>query len=205
MFVLSAVVTVVVLLLTDALARSMVQGRIDSSLEHAVLSGSGRVVTVTAQIDAWSGLLALVTGQVGGVTLEVAIPVADLGAGRRVGALGGSSDADVTADGGLLIASTTLDLFGLQTPVSVELSPVVTDGALQLVPTAVRIAGTTVSADALGDREVLSSLAEPQPVDLGALPSGASLTGAEVVGDSLVLHARIEGDTARDLQGGASR
>ncbi len=203
MLAVTAVVVAGGLVVADVAVRRVVENRIASSLEQQIAARSGYDATVTAHLDAGSALLALVTGRSDGVGLDVAVPVAQLG--NAWAADGQGRDATtLSTDGGLLVASTTLRMLGPALPVVVTLRPEVSDGVLQIVPTAVQVAGTTLSVDLLAGRGELAGLAQPRQVDLGDLPDGVLLTGADVAGEDLVLHASADANAASGLRQGAS-
>jgi len=189
---------VAVLAVSDIVVRSVVEHRIEAAVERKLDTDAGLDATATARVGGPSALLALVGVRISGVQLDVAVPVSQLGS-----ALGGgeaSPDGDgpaLSTDGGLLVASTTVGLGGSGVPLAVELHPQVADGALTLVPVAVRVAGTTFSVDLLAERGSLAHLADPLTVNLGALPDGVRLTGARVDGDQLVLQAQLDDLDAR--------
>jgi len=184
---------VAVLAVSDVVARSLVEHRIEAALERELDTGADLDATVTARLGGPSALLALAGVRIGGVQLDVAVPVSELG-----GALGGggaSPGADgptLSTDGEFLVATTTVGLGGSDAPLGVELRPEVAEGALTLVPVAVRVAGATFAVDLLAERGNLTHLADPRTVNLGALPDGVRLTGAKVDGDRLVLQAQLD-------------
>lgn len=183
-----------VLAVSDVVVRSVVEHRIEAAVERKLDTGAGLDATVTARVGGPSALLALAGVRIGGVQLDVAVPVSELGSALGGGEASpdGADGPALSTDGGLLVASTTVGLGGSGVPLAVELRPEVTDGALTLVPVAVRVAGTTFSVDLLAERGNLAHLADPRTVNLSELLDGVRLTGARVDGDQLVLRAQLD-------------
>jgi hypothetical protein len=183
-----------VLAMADIMVRSVIEHRIEVAVEQKLATGAGLDATVTARVSGPSALLALVGVGSGGVQLDVAVPVSELGSALAGGEAlpDGANSPALSTDGGLLVVSTTAGLGGSGAPLGVELRPEVTDGALTLVPVAVRVAGATFSVDLLAERGILAPLADPRTVNLGVLPEGVRLTDARVDGDQLVLQAHLD-------------
>lgn len=185
---------VVALAAGDVVTRSVLEHRIAATIERRLDAAGGPDATVTARVGAPSALLGLLGVPIGGVRLDIAVPVAELGDLLSAGANSphDASGPTISVDGGLLVVTTAFRSGGSSAPLAVELRPQVSDGALILVPVAVRVAGTTFAVDLLAERGNLAHLTDPRPVDLSALPDGVHLTGARVEGARLVLQAQLD-------------
>ena len=101
-------------------------------------------------------------------------------------------DVEVTAQ---------LRVLAVTVPVGVGLSPSAADGELVLTPRTLQVAGAEVSADALLDQfgAVASTVIRDWDVCVASyLPSGMTLTGVRVAGQTLVADFSIDGGILRD-------
>ncbi|MGN8552516.1 UNVERIFIED_CONTAM: DUF2993 domain-containing protein [Microbacterium sp. SLM126] len=97
--------------------------------------------------------------------------------------------------------STELQFFGIEFPIGVALTPSVSDGDLVLTPASFELAGAQIDAGALSDR--FGALADIVVRDWSVclaqyIPAGVTLTGVEVVGDTLVAEADVDGAIVTD-------
>lgn len=129
--------------------------------------------------------------------IEVAVGAADLAA--IAGDLSGLAVESVALRDDELVVGSTISLFGLPIPIEVALVPAATDGMLVFTARSVSVSGEDFAAEELRSNPLFGALAgallQPASVCVAdRLPQSLVLSGAEIVGEELVL--TIVGDGA---------
>lgn len=97
--------------------------------------------------------------------------------------------------------STTLQLFGLEVPVGIGLTPSAADGDIVLTPASLQVAGAELSADDIRAQfgRVADGVVRDWTICVAEyIPAGVTLTSVAVVGDELVADAAIDGAIITD-------
>lgn len=106
---------------------------------------------------------------------------------------------DVAIEGGEVVATGSVGIFGLSLDLALGLTPSAVDGQLAFDPTSIRVGDQSVDADGLRDNPLLGGIADALLAQrtvciADELPAALTLTGLDVVGDELV--ATLDGSGA---------
>ncbi|MDZ8171222.1 LmeA family phospholipid-binding protein [Microbacterium xanthum] len=156
------------------------------------------------------------TGDV--VVVAEGVPVRGDAPARRIGAdltleadqvaqlltgLDGFPDAEVTLDEPDVRFDTSFEVFGLEIPVGVSLTPTAAEGAIALSPAGIEVAGARLTADQVRDQFGLIASVVLQDWTICVaeyLPAGVTLDEIAVVGDRIVVDAAVDGAITVDEQ-----
>ena len=115
--------------------------------------------------------------------------------------LEGFPDAEVTLDEPNVRLDTVFDVFGLEIPVAVSLTPSAEQGAIVLAPAGIEVAGAELTADQVRNQFGLIASAVLQDWTICVaeyLPAGVALEEIAVVGDRIVADAAVDGAIISD-------
>ena len=115
--------------------------------------------------------------------------------------LEGFPDAEVTLDEPNVRLDTVFDVFGLEIPVAVSLTPSAEEGAIVLAPAGIEVAGAELTADQVRNQFGLIASAVLQDWTICVaeyLPAGVALEEIAVVGDRIVADAAVDGAIISD-------
>ena len=105
-------------------------------------------------------------------------------------------DAEITLAEPDVRFDTDFDVFGLEIPVAVRLTPAADEGAIALSPAGIEVAGVELTADQVRDQFGLIASAVLQDWTICVaeyLPAGVTLEAIAVVGDRIVADATVDG------------